>query len=87
MTMDMVGSQILVAKLQVRRPGTRKYPLKEKKIQPGILHSMTMPSKNQGRMRNFLIQKQEEFISSRHTLQKVQKEVHEAKSDNMREQI
>ena len=31
MTMDMVGSQILVAKLQVKSPGTRKYPLKEKK--------------------------------------------------------
>lgn len=30
MTMDMVGSQILVAKSQVRRSRTRKYPLKEK---------------------------------------------------------
>lgn len=61
--------------------------VKRKKFQPGILHSMTMPSKNQGRVRSFLVQKQEEFISSRHTLQKVQKEVHEAKSDNMREKI
>lgn len=48
---------------------------------------MTMPSKNQDRMKNFLVQKQKELISSKHILQKVQKEVHEAKSDNMGEEM
>lgn len=61
--------------------------VKKKNFQLGILHYMTMPSKNQDRVKNFLVQKQEELISSKHTLQKVQKEVYEAKSDNMREQI